>query len=356
MKRPIAFLSILLTLSLVLAACSSQNASSTSTAYPAPTESGLATQAAGSSQVTLPAPETPASQPSATGAGSAAGAVDPGLLTNLQKMQVSDSSGAQIGSISDLVLSFDDQKLIYVIVNLSSLAGSGSSSGSGIAVPWSEFTVNASGTPPSLTVNVSTDVLSKAPVFDPASVPGIGQPASGWDSQIQSYWQSQAAGGASTPSEANTTPGAAGTSAATPMGSVVTGTPAIASTSVANSTAGSQSAVELNGVVLASKLLNVSVKSSDGQDVGVIQDGVTDVQTGALSYVVLSPSVGGSLVPVPLQVFGWDDQNQAFVLMVDQATVNGAPNFSIGQVPNTQQSGWDANIQSYWSQHMPSGS
>lgn len=366
---------------------------------PAETTAPAASQpAVTTSPVTQPAAtetQPAGGTPSSTQALPSTGAVDPGLVSNLTNFQVVNQQNQQLGTAKDLVLNLDTKKVDYIVLSVGGFLGIGSAD---IPVPWDAFEMNGSsvmsGTsgsqPNSLTLNVSKNVISQAPQLDTSAMPEINQSSPGWDSKYKSYWQSQlSAGGAATGSTAPGTPAAtqAATQPATQMPSA-TASP-LASPQV-TATTGVTSTAKLTGVILASKMLNANIEDSSGQSIGSIADVVVDISTGDVQYAVISHTGGGTSsgnpsssgtssatqsssstqpastqapstsagqnqwTPVPLETLGWDAQNQAFTLNVDQQTLINAPSFAPGQFPNTQQSGWDSDIQSYWQNNMPS--
>ena len=401
MKKLNLFLSTFVLLSLVLAACSSSSQNGTQTPGVLGTQS--ATQSPGilpntggtqsptaqattslgtqmpTTQATTPAatqmPTTQATTPPATGAGSQ---VNPGRLSDQLQFQVLDESNQPIGQVMDMVLDLKNLKVAYVIVSLSQNSGS---SGNEVAVPWSMLTLQtnkstsgqssssnqSTGTPAASSAN-SQDAfvfngdqqkLAGAPAFSQDMLPQLGQPAGNWDSSIMSYWNGNQAGGSST-----------STGTPSPM---VTSTVTATQTTTSTQQAGMMS---LQGVILATKLVGLQVEGSSSQSgsssqqgsssqpsstagqIGTVQDAVVDLNTGDLSYIILSSdsiqSLSGELVPVPPQEFGLDAQNQALVLQVSSQNLQNAPAFEQGQFPMTTSSGWDAQIQSYWQNQMQS--
>jgi hypothetical protein len=81
-----------------------------------------------------------------------------------------------------------------------------------------------------------------------------------------------------------------------------------------------------------------------------VDDVIVDIDTGDILYIVLNAVFddGERWVPVPLNQFGWDAANGAFVLNVDQATFASAPSLVDGQYPDTTVEGWDAEFSTFW--------
>ena len=62
---------------------------------------------------------------------------------------------------------------------------------------------------------------------------------------------------------------------------------------------------------------------------------------------VTSSDFGDRLVPIPLSVLRWNVQEQHFVLNMAQ-DLNEAPSFAPDALPDTQETGWDAEISDFW--------
>jgi hypothetical protein len=106
-----------------------------------------------------------------------------------------------------------------------------------------------------------------------------------------------------------------------------------------------------------SNLFRSPVTSQDGEEIGLIDDFVANLETGTLAYVVVA--VNGeegaekTLVPIPIVLLSWDASNGLLQLAVDRQTVLDAPSLEGGEYPNTQESGWDAEFQAYWESITP---
>jgi hypothetical protein len=106
----------------------------------------------------------------------------------------------------------------------------------------------------------------------------------------------------------------------------------------------------LNGAVLLSQLIGMSVQTSDGQSAGVIEEVLIN-SGGAAAFVVLATTNEDgepAVVAVPLHALGWNEAFNGFVLRVDKATLDAAPDFAGREYPTTEAGGWDAEVSSYW--------
>ncbi len=309
MKRVSLFLSTFVVLSLFLAACSgSSNNNGTQTPGALGTQSATqspgvlpntggtqspTTQATASSatqmpttQATTPAetqmPTTQATTPPASGAGAQ---INPGLLSNQLQFQVMDQNNNSIGNVTDMVLDLKNLNVEYVIVQLSQ--GS-STSGNTVAIPWNMLTLQTSSsstgqsssgqitTTPSANASSNSSSpqdafvftgdqqkLAGAPAFTQDMLPQLGQPAGNWDSSIKSYWPGSQSSGTT-----STTP--------SPM---ATGT--VTATQTTTSTQQTGSMVQLQGVILASKLVGMQVEGGSTSSASSSQQGSSNQQSAS---------------------------------------------------------------------------
>jgi sporulation protein YlmC with PRC-barrel domain len=252
----------------------------------------------------------------------------------------------------------------------------------------------ATGAQKCLTLTVGNDLLSKAPAFDQSALPGKGQDATDWDTNIMLYWL----GGTPVAATAvpTSTPASTGTTSSTSTPSAAGAT---SPTAAATETPGVQA---MHGVILASELLNSTVvinsqatgtgstggtgtgamatdtpsaggsssasststpssgtgssgtgtgtgSTVTGGSQGTVQDVIFNPKTTAIQYLVVSLGSADTWIPVPISLVGWDSANSQISLMVDANKLQGAPSFSSSQFPDTTTSGWDEQISSYWS-------
>jgi hypothetical protein len=218
MKKLSYVLSAIVILTMALAACSGAEES---TETPFATEPGLTneTPMEPTLEATLPEDETPiATEPvetepvvtptevmetsepiTDTGDLPSTGAVDPGLASNLMDFDVWNTNNEQIGTVDDLILNLDEEKVQYVVISVGGFLGLGDKE---IVVPWDALELTAeselidTGTmtdtldshPNAFMLDVSEETLDQAPDVDLESIPDIGQDAPGWDDEFRNFW------------------------------------------------------------------------------------------------------------------------------------------------------------------------
>lgn len=265
----------------------------------------------------------------------ATGFIDPGRVSNLLDFNVWNQNDEQIGEVQDLVLNLETTHVDYVIVKM---GGSLDTTGKLIAIPCEALTVvsaqaqsaSANGPQNGFVLNVDQSKLDNAPEINLDNVPELGGQAEGWDADIRSYWQD------------------------------IISAPATTSGTATPSTTTGQTG--LAGVVLASKMLDVSFQAANGAASAAsmsVDDVLVDVESCEIKYVVLSASstaTGEMLIPIPLKILGWDASNKAFVPNVDPQALLQAPGFEVGKYPPTITPDWDANLRSYWEKYISPGS
>lgn len=355
MRKTYFILTTFIIAALLLAACSAnkpatlgpgvQNTPAIQTGAPeaATTETSPApatTQIAGTQMPTQPAsaatPQvtTPAELPST---GSSSQLTDIGRVSNLLQLPVLDQNNQPVGSVQDMVLDLKGLQAEYVIVSLSQASGTAAKQ---VAVPWKMLTIQAQ-SPSSASIsqnavqgavlfNGDQQKLENAPEFNPDALPQFGQPAGSWDSAIRDYWGI----------------GQTGTSSSTPYAPAGTQSPSVTSNDV-----------NLQGVVLASKVMQINLAGPNSQPMASVSDIILNPDSGELQYVLISvssiPGISNSiLIPVPLKALSWNAQNNRFEINIQPQALLNAPKFAQGQFPLTTNPNWDAQIKAFWQKYI----
>lgn len=250
-----------------------------------------------------------------------AGLATPIRVSAMLGFQIQNEDNEPVGVVTDLILNFDTYQIDYAIVQLAD-------DNRLIALTWT-YVLMPTGTDvvprDILITSANQDILSAAPAFDSASVPGIGEFGTDWDMELRTYW-----GVNLQPADQGGAAGAGGSAA---------GTPATESTA--------QPTVPLRGVSLFTLFLGSGIQSSDGASLGSVSDLVFDMQTGAIKYILVS-SDNETLSPIPIAKFGWDKASGQIVLSADQETFAAAPTFSSSTHPDYLAADWDSEFAEYW--------
>jgi len=108
----------------------------------------------------------------------------------------------------------------------------------------------------------------------------------------------------------------------------------------------------------ASSLNGTNVVNPMGENLGHVEDLMIDLNTGRILYTVLSfggiLGIGNKLFAVPFEAFGIDQDNEDFILDVDQERLKNAPGFDKNDWPATDDADFNAevyryyNIEPYW--------
>jgi sporulation protein YlmC with PRC-barrel domain len=107
--------------------------------------------------------------------------------------------------------------------------------------------------------------------------------------------------------------------------------------------------------VQLSKLVGTRVKSSQGEEVGVIKDVVIDRNSGCMAYTVLSTEVGGGratgggkLVAVPWAVYSPSSDVSVLTTTVDRERIYSAPVFDYARIDEYSRPDYITNVYSYY--------
>jgi sporulation protein YlmC with PRC-barrel domain len=107
--------------------------------------------------------------------------------------------------------------------------------------------------------------------------------------------------------------------------------------------------------VQTSKLVGTKVKSSQGEEIGVIKDVVLDRNTGCMAYTVLSTggtgarvSGSGKTVAVPWAVYSPTSDLSVLTVTVDRDRIYSAPVFDYARIEEYTSTNYINNVYSYY--------
>ena len=107
--------------------------------------------------------------------------------------------------------------------------------------------------------------------------------------------------------------------------------------------------------VQTSKLVGTKVKSSQGEEIGVIKDVVLDRNTGCMAYTVLSAggtgtriSGGTKTVAVPWTVYSPTSDLSVLTVTVDRERIYNAPGFDYARIDEYTTPNYINNVYSYY--------
>ena len=102
----------------------------------------------------------------------------------------------------------------------------------------------------------------------------------------------------------------------------------------------------------ADTLLGNDVYNHKDENLGDIKETMLDMQTGKVSYAVLSYGgflgLGEKLFAVPWNALTLDTVNKRFILKVDKTRLNDAPGFDADHWPDMSNPEWAKGIHSYY--------
>src|ERR1044072_7361482 len=107
--------------------------------------------------------------------------------------------------------------------------------------------------------------------------------------------------------------------------------------------------------VQVSKLVGTKVKSSQGEEIGVVKDVMIDRSTGCMAYTVLSTGEGGAraaggskFVAVPWAVYSPASDVSALTVTVDRERIYSAPVFDYARIDEYSRPDYITNVYSYY--------
>jgi len=110
-----------------------------------------------------------------------------------------------------------------------------------------------------------------------------------------------------------------------------------------------------SGYIQTSKIVGTKVKTSQGEDIGVVKDVVLDSNTGCMAYTVLSAGGTGTrvtgqakTVAVPWGVYTPSADMSVLTVRVDRDRIYNAPVFDYARINEYQTTGYINNVYSYY--------
>jgi sporulation protein YlmC with PRC-barrel domain len=102
----------------------------------------------------------------------------------------------------------------------------------------------------------------------------------------------------------------------------------------------------------AATLIGNDVYNTKEEDLGDIKDIMLDMNTGRISYAVLSfggfLGMGEKLFAVPWNALKLDTVNERFILNVEKERLKNAPGFDKDNWPNMADKSWREEIHAYY--------
>lgn len=105
-------------------------------------------------------------------------------------------------------------------------------------------------------------------------------------------------------------------------------------------------------VLSASTMMGDTVRNSEGQDLGEIEELMLDLDEGRVAYAVLSFGgvfgLGDKLFAIPWEALSLRPDEHAFVLDVEKKTLEQAPGFDEDNWPETADRRWMTNLYDHY--------
>ena len=105
-------------------------------------------------------------------------------------------------------------------------------------------------------------------------------------------------------------------------------------------------------VLSAGTLMGDDVKNAAGEDLGKLEEIMVDVETGRISYAVLSfggfLGFGDKLFAIPWSALELDTENECVILNVAKERLENAPGFDKDNWPDFSNRAWGADIYGYY--------
>lgn len=107
----------------------------------------------------------------------------------------------------------------------------------------------------------------------------------------------------------------------------------------------------------SSSITGTKVTNEQGDDLGKIEDLMVDLESGKVSYAVVSfggfLGMGNKLFAVPLQAMHVDTKDEEFHLNESKERLENAPGFDKDNWPDSADAEWQQLVDTYYSSNRP---
>ena len=109
---------------------------------------------------------------------------------------------------------------------------------------------------------------------------------------------------------------------------------------------------EIRQTISATTLIGDKVRNRQGEDLGKIEDLMTDLESGCVAYAVLSfggvLGTGDKLFAVPWEALSLDQRENVFIMNIDKQRLEQAPGFDKNNWPDFADPTWGSDIYRYY--------
>lgn len=219
-------------------------------------------------------------------------------ISDLLGYDIRNEQGDELGQIEDLILGADSQRIRYAIASFGGLGNIGSDL---FALPLNALTLDVQNE--TLVANVDETRLQNVPSFRTDAWPDLADP--GWDNEFLGFWNSPD--------------------------------------------------LQDEAGLRATEFMDYTLINSQGENLGEVEDLMVGLQSGRLTYAILSfggfLDLGENVVAIPLNVLNFnniDRIDQTLTFDIDEEMIQNAPSFNPNAWPDASDPRWDDDITNYW--------
>lgn len=105
-------------------------------------------------------------------------------------------------------------------------------------------------------------------------------------------------------------------------------------------------------ILPANTLMDVKVHNNANEDLGLVEELMIDLETGAVRYAIIGLGgflgLGEKMIAVPWSALTWSPNEEMFIADFDRAKLESAPSFDRNHWPDMTDLSWGTSIHDYY--------
>jgi sporulation protein YlmC with PRC-barrel domain len=262
--------------------------------------------------------------------------------------RIENPQGDNLGSVSDLAVDPQSGQVAYVILSRGGVLGIGAKL---YPIPWQAARYNRQNE--RIVVDLSENQLDSAPNFSGDSWPDLASPT--WRQRVHSFYQTRGMGGSQEQfhRQQDNMNGSGGPRQMDNDNEFNRRTAYEQGATRAPMGSDGADVVTSSRLIRASKLMDKSLRNTQDQRIGSIEDLAIDLSSGKVEYAVVGAGGGflgmdKDLHAVPWDAVRYDASRETIMLDASKQKIENAPSFKRDEWSNLSDPAWQSRVDRYY--------